>query len=523
MADLPKGALPVTVGGVVNALGRTPSDAEAASGRAASERMTPLMLSEGRKMFGRSLPEMVSLLSTLALPEKAIAGWAARPLLAAATAAATDPIGQTIAGEQPTIQHAQDRALFAGGAQSGGELFSGLLKRLGTGMALDAVGAGKVARKELPNIDDVIMRERIPVGAPGTGSGTAEVVKRAEANAREMARVIAAAGPQGRVPGTPARPATSTTTTSAGAAQPSAPQMAHMLNREREALAAVEVAARAHGMDPKDLLALISNPVPNLADLAAASSRYGLQPKTVAELQQFIPTLRAAAGARAAVAAPTQVPVTTTTPAVKATPARPARPGTVHATDDLLAGVDAEIANLRKSAHPEDLVEADALQARRDAFAAQNPNGVPTEALDSAVRSSQRRAQGTYTKDVNGKPVTVQTTPDEQIFHRLFARQGRAELRKVPGVAATKDRARELIALEKVYKNAEATPPPPLAELGDPTRTIPTAARRTVTRRDVGSRIGFGLTEPRVLFAARRTPQAGNFLFRAFSPDDTRR
>ena len=111
---------------------------------------------------------------------------------------------------------------------------------------------------------------------------------------------------------------------------------------------------------------------------------------------------------------------------------------TVHSTDDVLAAVDREIADLRASSHPEDVADAARLQARRDAFAQRNPNGVSTESLDRAVRRSQQRAQGTYTKDVNGKTVTVQTTPDEQIYHRLFARQGRTELRKVPGVAATR-------------------------------------------------------------------------------------
>lgn len=190
----------------------------------------------------------------------------------------------------------------------------------------------------------------------------------------------------------------------------------------------------------------------------------------------------------------------------------------VHDAANLMRGVDREIADLQASGLPADAADAAALQAQRDAFVKANPNGFTSRRLDNAVRNAQRRAQGSYTKDVNGKTVTVQTTPTEQMFHRLLARTGRADLRTVPGVAATKDRARDLLKLEDVYRGTEATPPPRMAELANPLHAGPVVARRTLLRPDNATRLGFAMTNPTLLAGLREAPLSTMALLRLLTP-----
>lgn len=354
------------------------------------------MLSQTGSQMARGVvkysPEMLSLIAASALPETKVAGWAARPIVAALTAAGATPVSQAVNGEQPTAEAAQNSALWAGGTQSIGEILRALFKVPGDALQIEGVSPSRTVRRQFPQIEQAIKSERIPVGGPNTTAGADEVARRAAENGRTMAA---------------ARSASTVT----------------------------------------------------------------------------------------------------------------------HSVDDVMQQVDKEIAHLRNSAHPEDKAAADALQASRDAFAAANPNGLTTEALDNAVRSSQQRATGTWVKDANGKLVSVQTTPEQQVYHRLFAKQGRLELRKVPGMAATKDRAAMLKALGKAYADAESAPPPKASTLADPTKTVQTMARRTFMRPDVASRMGLAMTDPAFLAALRQGPMAAMWLLGmspGSQPDATR-
>lgn len=536
MAQLPAGALQPAYIGPEGVPGSGPRRAVTSdAGPALSQRDT-------NRAFGGVLahevaPSALALGGSLLVPEAAPLGWLLRMGAAGLGGGIGEAGAQAVMGEPTDLPAIANRAARETAVQGSGEAASGLLRVVGGNLVGEATKPGMRIRKKTPNIDEIVMRERIPVGSPGTTTGQAEIARRAAEVQADLQQSLLRAGPRGRVAGTPRVPAVpqapgtpsiAPAMPAAATAAPDATYLADVFRREANAVQAIQSAAKAHGMAPDDLTALIMNPNPRALDIGTAQSRYGLAPGTINDLRQFAPTLTEANASRAAQAAgspqgataflPGPTPGAPGSPAIPSTPARPLRRGVVHSTDEVLSAVDAEIATLRKSAHPDDAAEADLLQGRRDAFAARNPNGLSPAKLDRAVRASQKRARATYQRDVNGQPVTVQTTADEQMFHRLVARQGRQELRaKVPGVAEAKDRAKDLVALGDVYRQAESRQLPPLADLGNLTRILSTAAQRTLLRPDVASRTGFLATDPRVLRAARAAPLSVETLLEIFN------
>lgn len=209
--------------------------------------------------------------------------------------------------------------------------------------------------------------------------------------------------------------------------------------------------------------------------------------------------------------------------------------GSSYSVDDVLRQVDAEISKRASSKLPANQADAQELQQLRDQFAAANPSGrISASDLDEVVRSAQERAAPTYAKDASGNKVVIQNTSADQLFHRLLARPGRADLRAIPvesgdiqaampsqqgrlgdisTVGGLKDRLAILQNMQKLYKGAEASVMPKLATGFDPLRAGPTLMRRTFLYPPLESRIGLGLSDPRLLALVRSLPMgAVNYL-----------
>lgn len=241
-------------------------------------------------------------------PEITIPAILARAAAAGAVGGATDVGTDLVQGHAPDWKKSALRAGAESLGQPSGELLAGAGRWLGRGILAGALKAGSHEAVDAAVANRVAVGDPIISGTTGTKRVNAALKPLGEARSRllessdNMARATA-------IPPTPAgSPPVSTAMGSPyqGTVAPhDTGYLASIFKRESNARVAISNAAKAHGMDQNELMALVRAPKPDPQDVAAAFMRHGLNGQTLNDLRKFTPTLEEAMAVRAAAHAAT--------------------------------------------------------------------------------------------------------------------------------------------------------------------------------------------------------------------------
>ena len=225
-----------------------------------------------------------------------------------------------------------------------------------------------------------------------------------------------------------------------------------------EANAAVQSAAKSHGMDPHELESLVLTDRPSIQDLAAAVQRHGFTPDELNQLREYAPTLRGADLPAATTTSQTSmVPKTTTT-------AKPVMIPKNNVTPAAVAGRAKGAGSLEDLKFGEDPAR-DIQQAHDviDNWAAQQPERIPLPDIQRGKQQLSKRIQELYTTAATGGDNAVAAGPSRKAAIKALADAERSILEEtVSGLQEANKRTQNAMAMRMIAsKRADVTGPSP--------------------------------------------------------------
>ena len=225
-----------------------------------------------------------------------------------------------------------------------------------------------------------------------------------------------------------------------------------------EANAAVQSAAKSHGMDPHELESLVLTDRPSIQDLAAAVQRHGFTPDELNQLREYAPTLRGADLPAATTTSQTSmVPKTTTT-------AKPVMIPKNNVTPAAVAGRAKGAGSLEDLKFGEDPAR-DIQQAHDviDNWAAQQPERIPLTDIQRGKQQLSKRIQELYTTAATGGDNAVAAGPSRKAAIKALADAERSILEEtVSGLQEANKRTQNAMAMRMIAsKRADVTGPSP--------------------------------------------------------------